>query len=102
MGANPADRLVETQWDGSIPNFRRTGYPVLGHDHLVAGALRRQLSSEPSCCQNNGALWDLAVLYGKQTQWGNSSPLFADGTVVKAASSLGKQLAALSDGMVEH
>jgi hypothetical protein len=26
--------------------------------------LRRQLSSEPRCCQRSGILWDLAVLYG--------------------------------------
>jgi hypothetical protein len=30
MGANPPDRLVATQRDGSIPNFRHEGYPVLG------------------------------------------------------------------------
>jgi hypothetical protein len=30
VGANPADRLVATQWDGSSPNLRPTGYPVLG------------------------------------------------------------------------
>jgi hypothetical protein len=72
------------------------------HNHLVAGELRQQLSSEPTCCQSKGILWDLAVLYGKQAQWGNSSPVFADGTVVEAAPSLARQLAALSDGMVEH
>ena len=72
------------------------------HDHLVAGELRRQLSSEPSCCQSNGILWDLAVLYGKQSQWGDSSLVFADGPVVDAEPALGKKLAALLDGMVEH
>jgi hypothetical protein len=30
VGANPADRLVVTQWYGSIPNLRHTGHPVLG------------------------------------------------------------------------
>jgi hypothetical protein len=72
------------------------------NDHLVAGELRHQLSSEPNCYQSKRILWDLAVLYGKQAQWGNSSPLFADGTVVDAAPTLGKRLAALSDGMLEH
>ena len=67
------------------------------NDHLVAEALRRQLSSEPSCCQRNGILWDLAVLYGKQAQWGKSSPVFADGPVVDAASDLGKRLYWLSN-----
>jgi hypothetical protein len=38
-------------------------------------------------------LWDLAVLYGKQAQWGNSSPVFADGPVVDAAPALEKKLA---------
>ena len=42
------------------------------------------------------------MLYGKHAQWGNSSPVFADGPVVKATPTLGEQLAALSDGMVEH
>jgi hypothetical protein len=58
------------------------------HDHLVAEALRHQFASEPSCCQRKGILWDLAVLYGKQAQWGNSSPVFADGPVVDAAAVL--------------
>jgi hypothetical protein len=62
------------------------------NDHLVAGELRRQLASEPSCCQRKGILWDFAVLYGKQAQWGNSSPVFADGPVVKAAPDLAKLL----------
>ena len=63
------------------------------NDHLVARELQQQLSSEPSCCERKGILWDLAVLYGKQAQWGNSSPVFADGTVVKAARDLAKLLA---------
>jgi hypothetical protein len=59
-------------------------------DHLIARELQQQLPSEPSCCQRNGVLWDVAVLYGKQAQCGNSSPLFADGPVVKAAPDLAK------------
>jgi hypothetical protein len=74
------------------------------NDHLVAGELHRQLSSEPSCCNRKGNLWDLAALYGRQAQWGNSSPVFTDGPVVDAAPDLGKQLAALSRGskVIEH
>jgi hypothetical protein len=64
--------------------------------------LHHQLSLEPSCCQRKGILWDLAVLYGKQAQWGSSSPFFADGPVVDAAPTLGKRLASLSDGSREH
>jgi hypothetical protein len=71
------------------------------HDHLVAGELHRQLSSEPSCCQRGGVLWDVAVIYGKQAQWGNSSPVFADGPVVKAASDLERRLASLLGGSKE-
>jgi len=63
------------------------------NDHLVAEALRRQLSSEPSCCQRKGILWDLAALYGKQAEWGSASPVFADGPVVDAAPDLAKLLA---------
>jgi hypothetical protein len=66
------------------------------NDHLVAEALRHQLSSEPSCCRRKGILWDLAVLYGKQAQWGNSSPVFADGPVVDATPVLEERLAGLS------
>jgi hypothetical protein len=69
--------------------------------HLVAGELRQQ-SSEPSCCQRSGVLWDLAVLYGKQAQWGTTSPIFADGTVVEAAPTLRNRLASLSDRSVER
>src|SRR5260370_36603607 len=63
------------------------------NDHLVARELQHQLSSEPSCCQRSGVLWDLAVLYGKQAQWDTNSPIFADGTVVEAAPDLAKLLA---------
>jgi hypothetical protein len=63
--------------------------------HLVAGQLRQQLSTTPSCCQRSGTLWDLAALYGKQATWG-TSPIFADGTVVHAAPFLEKKLAEFS------
>ncbi|HXY06426.1 MAG TPA: hypothetical protein VEI52_01125 [Terriglobales bacterium] len=62
-------------------------------DHLIAADLQHQLSSEPSCCKRDGTLWDLAALYDKQAQWGNSRPVFADGTVVDAAPDLEKRLA---------
>ncbi|MGA8618981.1 MAG: hypothetical protein WB660_10760 [Candidatus Sulfotelmatobacter sp.] len=68
------------------------------HDHLVAGELRHQPSAEPSCCQSKGILWDLAVLYGKQAQWGYSSPVFADGPVVDATPVLEKKVAGFSGG----
>ncbi len=66
------------------------------NDHLVAKELRQQLASEPSCCDRRGILWDLAVLYGKQAQWGTSSPVFAAGTVVKAAPVLEERFAGRS------
>ena len=68
------------------------------NDHLVAEALHHQLSSEPSCCQRRGILWDLAALYGKQAKWGNSSPVFAGGPVVDAAPDVEKRLASDSKG----
>jgi hypothetical protein len=61
--------------------------------HLVARELRQQLSSNPSCCQRKGVLWDFAALYGKQVQWSNSSPLLAAGPVVDAAPALERRLA---------
>jgi hypothetical protein len=67
--------------------------------HLVAAELTHQLSSEPSCCKRKGVLWDLAVLYGKQAQWGNSSPLFAAGPVVNVAPLLEEKLAGLSSSI---
>jgi hypothetical protein len=63
------------------------------NDHLVAEVLHRQLSSEPSCCQRGGILWDLAALYGKQAKWGNSPPVFASGPVVDAAPDVEERLA---------
>jgi hypothetical protein len=66
------------------------------NDHLVAKELRQQLSAEPSCCERKGILWDLAVLYGKQARWEDSSPAFADGPVVNAAPVLEERLAGLS------
>jgi len=68
------------------------------NDHLVAEALHHQLSSEPSCCQRRGILWDLAALYGKQAKWGTSSPVFAGGPVVDAAPDVEKRLASGSMG----
>jgi len=65
-------------------------------DHLIAGELQRQLSSEPSCCKRDGTLWDLAALYGREAQWGDSRPVFADGTVVNAAPVLEERFAGLS------
>jgi len=38
-------------------------------DHLVAKALRQQLSPSQICCQRNGIIWDVAALYPKGTQW---------------------------------
>ena len=71
-------------------------------DHLVAGELQHQLGLEPSCCKRDGTLWDLAALYETQAQWGGSSPIFADGTVVDAAPALEKRLAVLSSGSLAH
>jgi len=65
------------------------------NDHLVARQLQQQLSSEPSCCKRDGTLWDLAALYGKEGQWGKTSPVFAEGPVVDTAYDLKKRLAGL-------
>ena len=68
-------------------------------DHLVAGELQPQLSSEPSCCKRNGTLWDLLALYGKKAPWGKSSAAFANGPVVDAAPLLEEKLAGLSNSI---
>ena len=73
--------ILPTDWSrpSGMVQCRISGTRVLqywDHDHLVTGELRHQLSSEPSCCERKGMLWDLAVLYGEQAQWGNSAPLF--------------------------
>jgi len=63
---------------------------------IVAHELGRQLalphSPQPGCCESNGTLWDLAALYPKGVRWGDSAPLFADGTVVTAAPRLKAQV----------
>jgi len=64
-------------------------------EHLVAGELQHQLSSEPNCCRRNGILWDLAVLYGRRAEWG-ASPVFANGPVVVTSPLLEEKLAWLS------
>jgi hypothetical protein len=64
--------------------------------HLVAKELRQQLTSPPSCCQSGSILWDMAVLYPRQAQWGNIPPVFADGTVISAAPALKEKLASLT------
>jgi hypothetical protein len=65
------------------------------NDHLVAEALRRQLSSEPSCCQRKGILWDFAALYPSSVQWGEAAPVYFGGAVVDVAPEVQQQLAAL-------
>jgi hypothetical protein len=95
--------MLPTDWSGpsGMVQSRISDSRVIQYwapNHLVAGELQRQLSSEPSCCKREGTLWDLVALYDKPEQWGDSRPVFADGTVVDAASALEQRLAALSSG----
>jgi len=79
-----------------IPDTRVIQY--WDNDHLVAEELQHQLSSEPSCCKRDGALWDLAALYDKEEQWGSFPPVSADGPVADVAPDLEKRLAVLLSG----
>lgn len=61
-------------------------------DHLVAKALDKQLSSQPSCCRRNGVLWDLAALYPEKVQWDSTPPVFIDGPVVAVSDAVQQRL----------
>ncbi len=66
-------------------------------DHVVARELRHQLSSsQPSCCQRSGNLWDVVALYPRKVQWGGSPPVFIDGPVRDAAPELSNILDGLT------
>ena len=99
--------MLPTDWSrpSGMVQFRISDSRVIQFwdiDHLVAGELQHQLSSEPSCCKRDGTLWDLVALYDKPAHWDDSRPVFADGTVVDAASALEKRLAELSSGSLAH
>lgn len=72
------------------------------HDHLVAQAIARELSSDPagpkpSCCGLHANLWDLAALYPEGRLWQATAPkaAFANGPVASVQQSLGRELRVL-------
>ncbi len=75
-----------------IPDTRAVQYWDKGH--LIAKEIGREISGsqEPSCCQADGTLWDVIVLYPPNTRWGKLPPTFIDGPVVRVAPELHKKL----------
>lgn len=74
--------------------------------HLIAAQVEQQLQqfhgSHPSCCENQGHLWDMAAVYAPGVKWGEAAPLFDDGPVYRIAPSLGQRLSALRSQNVDH
>lgn len=65
-------------------------------EHLVAKELQQQLSSAQICCQRNGIIWDVAVLYPGDMQWGSSAPVFFGGAVLDVADDVRQHLSAMN------
>ena len=65
-------------------------------NHLVATALKRQLSPSQICCQRHGIVWDAAALYPKGMQWDSSKPTYFGGAVLDVAPEIGNQIATVT------
>ena len=66
-------------------------------DHLVAKELKQQFpSSRKFCCQRNGILWDVAVVYPSKVEWGAAAPTYFGGAVLDVADDVRQQLSIFS------
>lgn len=68
-------------------------------NHLVSGELRRSLTAHsgagaPTCCENKGFFWDMAMLFPADQTWRSTLPLpiFWEGPVIKHTETLEKSL----------
>jgi len=66
-------------------------------DRRIAAAVARAGSDgdeRPACCDRNGTLWDLAVVYRPSAQWDRDPPAAAwwNGPVVNVSAALEEQL----------
>jgi hypothetical protein len=76
-------------------------------NHLMAKRLAADAKPpqpEPDCCEQEGILWDLAVVYAPDAVWGQSLPTasFVNGPVVAAAEDLGAAVRKLLGGPSQH
>jgi hypothetical protein len=91
-------------WEPILPtDWERPGAGVLSRlsdrrvaqfwdkQHLFSAELQRKLSSDaghprPSCCEQDGDLWDMVALYPGGARWDGSLPraVFLDGPVMQA------------------
>ncbi len=70
--------------------------------HLVAQSLRQAPGGQPEfqCCDDDGILWDIAGVFGRQARWADAGPRaeFLDGPVWlvkdRLAEAVARQLAA--------
>ncbi len=60
-------------------------------NHLFSNELQRKLENDaahprPSCCEQDGDLWDMVALYPPGARWEDSLPraVFLDGPVMRA------------------
>ena len=60
--------------------------------HLIAAQVKQQLEqfhgSDPSCCEDQGHLWDMVAVYPPGVKWGETKPAFDDGPVYRIAPTL--------------
>ena len=103
--------LVFSVWEPILPtDWGKPGARVLRRlsdnrvrqfwdpDHAVSAALKTATETaalEPSCCEDDGILWDLAAVYTPGAKWGETlpKPAFLDGTVIEVAAQLEAALA---------
>jgi hypothetical protein len=84
--SKPNSRVLRRLSDTRVRQFWDAG-------HAVAAALKKATENgplQPSCCENNGILWDLAAVYPPGVQWSETlpKPVFLDGAVAPMAAQL--------------
>lgn len=67
--------------------------------HLVAAQVKHQLQqfhgNDPSCCEQQGHLWDMAALYPSGFRWGEAAPAYDDGPVYRIAPTLEQKISGI-------
>jgi hypothetical protein len=66
---------------------------------LIAAQVKEQLqrfhTSDPSCCEDGGHLWDMAAVYTPGVRWGETAPTFDEGPVYRIAPMLPQKITAM-------
>jgi hypothetical protein len=92
--------MLPTDWYRPIrPTLKRVSDSRVAQfwdkGHLISAQVNGQLQqyhrSDPSCCEDQGHLWDMAAVYTPGVKWGDAAPVFDDGPVYRIASTILKQ-----------